>query len=61
MEMRGTIRQDDFIATIADALQHMSYFHPPDYIRALGEAYRREESPAARGAIALPVGAISPC
>lgn len=52
MEMRGTIRQDDFITSIADALQHISYFHPPDYIRALGEAYRREESPAARDAIA---------
>ncbi|MBI4885670.1 MAG: fumarate hydratase [Acidobacteria bacterium] len=50
--MRGTIRQDDFISSIADALQHISYFHPPDYIRALAEAYRREQSPAARDAIA---------
>lgn len=50
--MRGTIRQDDFISSIADALQHISYFHPLDYITALGEAYRREESPAARDAIA---------
>jgi len=46
------IRQDDFVASIADALQHISYFHPPDYIRALADAYRREESPAARDAIA---------
>lgn len=46
------IRQDDFITSIADALQHSSYFHPADYIRALAEAYRREESPAARDAIA---------
>ncbi len=46
------IRQDDFITTIADALQHISYFHPPDYVRALGDAYRREESAIARDAIA---------
>ncbi|MBI2186956.1 MAG: fumarate hydratase, partial [Acidobacteria bacterium] len=50
--MRGPIRQDDFITSIADALQHISYLHPPDYIRALADAYRREESPAARDAIA---------
>jgi fumarate hydratase class I len=50
--MRGTIRQDDFISSIAAALQHISYFHPLDYITALGEAYRREKSPAARDAIA---------
>lgn len=48
----AVIRQDDFITSIADALQHISYFHPADYIRALAEAYRREESPAARDAIA---------
>ena len=47
-----TIRQDDLIVSIADALQHISYYHPADYLRALGEAYRREESPAARDAIA---------
>ena len=46
------IRQDDFVASIADALQYISYFHPPDFIRALGEAYRRERSPAARDAMA---------
>src|SRR6185436_1689764 len=50
--MTGTIRQDDFISSIADALQHISYYHPIDYIAALGAAYRREESPAARDAIA---------
>ena len=52
MRMRGTIRRDDFVTSIADALQHISYFHPPDYVRALAEAYRIEESPAARDAIA---------
>lgn len=50
--MRGTIRQEHFISSIAAALQHISYFHPLDYLTALGEAYRREESPAARDAIA---------
>ncbi len=46
------IRQDDFIQSIQDALQHISYYHPPDYIAALGEAYEKEQSPAARDAIA---------
>ena len=48
----ATIRQDDFIASVADALQFISYYHPQDYIDALGEAYRAEESPAAKDAIA---------
>jgi fumarate hydratase class I len=47
-----TIRQEDFIASVADALQFISYYHPQDYIDALGEAYRAEESPAAKDAIA---------
>ena len=47
-----TIRQDDFVQSIADALQHISYFHPLDYIHALGAAYEREQSPAAKDAIA---------
>ena len=46
------IRQEDFIASVADALQYISYYHPIDYIKALGEAYEREQSPAARDAIA---------
>ena len=47
-----TIRQDDFIQSIADAFQFISYYHPLDYITALGRAYEREESPAAKDAIA---------
>ncbi len=47
-----TIRQEDLIASIADALQYISYYHPLDYIQALGKAYEREQSPAARDAIA---------
>ncbi|TBR08135.1 MAG: fumarate hydratase [Rugosibacter sp.] len=46
------IRQDDFIQSIADAFQFISYYHPLDFIQALGEAYEREESPAAKDAIA---------
>jgi fumarate hydratase class I len=48
----ATIKQDDFIASIADAFQYISYYHPLDYIKALGEAYEREENPAAKDAIA---------
>jgi len=50
--MPSTIRQDDLIASVADALQYISYFHPQDYIEALGEAYEAEQSPAAKDAIA---------
>ncbi|MDP2878853.1 MAG: fumarate hydratase [Sulfuricella sp.] len=47
-----TIHQEDFIASVADALQYISYYHPLDFIKALGKAYEREQSPAARDAIA---------
>ncbi len=46
------IRQDDFIESIAQALQFISYYHPKDFITALHEAYLREESPAAKEAMA---------
>ncbi len=46
------IREDDFIQSVADALQYISYYHPVDYITHLGRAYEREQSPAARDAIA---------
>jgi fumarate hydratase class I len=46
------IAQEDLIRSVADALQFISYYHPADYIAALGEAYAREESPAAKDAIA---------
>ena len=47
-----TIRQSDFVQSVADALQYISYFHPVDYIKNLAQAYEREESPAAKDAIA---------
>jgi fumarate hydratase, class I len=47
-----TIAQEELIQSVADALQFISYYHPADYIAALGEAYRVEQSPAAKDAIA---------
>ena len=47
-----TIKQEDLIQSVADAFQFISYYHPLDYIKALGEAYEREQSPAAKDAIA---------
>lgn len=47
-----TIRQEDFIRSIADGFQYISYYHPRDYIRALAAAYQAEESPAAKDAMA---------
>ncbi len=47
-----TIRQEDFIQSIADALQYISYYHPVDYIKSLARAYELEQSPAAKDAIA---------
>jgi fumarate hydratase class I len=46
------IREEDLIQSIADAFQFISYYHPEDYIRTLGKAYDREQSPAAKDAIA---------
>ena len=48
----SVIRQNDLIQSVADALQLISYFHPADYIRALARAYAREQSAAAKDAIA---------
>ncbi len=47
-----TIRQADLIESIAAALQYISYYHPADYIAHLARAYEREQSPAAKDAIA---------
>jgi fumarate hydratase class I len=48
----ATIRQDDFVQSVADALQFISYYHPVDYIRSLARAYEIEQSPAAKDAMA---------
>jgi fumarate hydratase, class I len=47
-----TIREEDFVQSVADAFQFISYYHPADYIRDLWAAYEREESPAAKDAMA---------
>src|SRR2546423_3330017 len=46
------IKREDLVQSVADALQFISYYHPADYIRALGRAYEREQSAAAKDAIA---------
>jgi fumarate hydratase class I len=45
------IKQEDFITSIADALQFISFYHPHDYIQALAEAYEKEISPSAKDAM----------
>ena len=46
------IRQHDFVSSIADALQYISYYHPKDFLEHLARAYEREQSAAAKDAIA---------
>lgn len=46
------IKTQDFIESVADALQYISYYHPEDYIQALAAAYEKEAAPAAKDAIA---------
>ncbi len=46
------IKQNDLIQSVADALQYISYYHPVDFITSLAKAYDKEQSPAARDAIA---------
>lgn len=46
------IQQEDLITSVADALQYISYYHPLDFIQAVNEAYEREESKAAKDAMA---------
>jgi len=48
----STISKDDFTHSICDALQYISFYHPPDFIQALNAAWQREESPAAKDAMA---------
>jgi fumarate hydratase class I len=48
----GTISKDDFITSIRDALQYISCYHPPDFIRAMHQAWQHEQAPAARDAMA---------
>lgn len=47
-----TIKQQDVIESVADALQYISYYHPLDFVQALEKAYHKEQSQAAKDAIA---------
>ena len=47
-----TISQQDLIDSVFDALQYISYYHPVDFIQAMHQAYEKEQSPAARDAMA---------
>src|SRR3970040_1462694 len=48
----ATLRHNDLVQSVADALQFISYYHPADYIRALGRAYESAQSAASKDAIA---------
>src|SRR5437879_9734887 len=48
----AVLKQEDLVQSVADALQYISYYHPRDYIQHLARAYEREQSPAAKDAIA---------
>ncbi len=50
--IRPAIRQDDFIQSITDALQYISYYHPKDFVDAVHQAYLKEENTAAKDAMA---------
>ncbi|OYU28790.1 fumarate hydratase [Paucibacter sp. B51] len=50
--MSTQIRYQDLVDSVAGALQYISYYHPADYIAHLARAYEREQSPAAKDAIA---------
>ncbi len=47
-----TIKQDDVIQSVADSLQYISYYHSPDFVEAMHQAWQREESESAKNAIA---------
>lgn len=48
----SVIREQDLISSVADALQFISYYHPIDFVDAVHEAYKREESQAAKDSMA---------
>lgn len=47
-----SVKQEDLISSVADALQYISYYHPLDFIEAINEAYEKEQSKAAKDAMA---------
>ncbi|BHH83548.1 fumarate hydratase [Desulforhopalus sp. 52FAK] len=47
----NTIKKADFVTSIADSLQYISYYHPLDFVKAVHKAYKREKNQAAKDAI----------
>ncbi len=47
----ATIKAEDFIESVADAFQYISYYHPKDFVQAMTAAFEKEESPAAKDAM----------
>ena len=45
------IKTEDFICSIEDSLQYISYYHPLDFVEAMYRAYKKEENQAAKDAI----------
>ncbi|RMG35019.1 MAG: fumarate hydratase [Gammaproteobacteria bacterium] len=50
--MSTVIRDADLVQSVADALQFISYYHPRDFVQAVAEAWRQEQSPSAKDALA---------
>ena len=46
------IRTEDISSSVADALQYISYYHPPDFVEAMTRAYENEITETATNAIA---------
>jgi fumarate hydratase class I len=46
-----TIRQEDFITSIKNALQYIACYHSPDFLAAMHSAWQKEAAPAAKDAI----------
>lgn len=45
------IKSEDFISSIEESLQYISYYHPLDFVEAMHRAYQKEENQAAKDAI----------
>jgi fumarate hydratase class I len=52
IDMATIVKQEHLVQSVADALQYISYYHSKDFIDAMARAYEREQSPAAKDAIA---------
>ena len=50
--MTTLIKTADFIESVCDAIQFISYYHPKDFLKAMKHAYEIEQNPSAKNAIA---------